>query len=81
MDHSGRKVCIMVRYKTYVTTMLSAQSFTDSPQSPQHVAKPQDIEGGRWRGGGEITVRAQIPKQPVEASKQTWSKAFIEAPG
>ena len=60
MDHSGRKVCIMVRYKTYVTTMLSAQSFIDSPQSPQHVAKPQDIEGGRWRGGGGITVRAQV---------------------
>jgi hypothetical protein len=30
--------------QNYLATMLSAQSFNDSPQKPQHAAKSQHVE-------------------------------------
>jgi hypothetical protein len=48
MDHSSQKVCIINELRNFVTTMLSAQSFSGSPLRSQDMAKSQNVEtGGR----------------------------------
>jgi hypothetical protein len=53
MDHSGQKVCILGEIQNYVANMLRASKVCYSPQKPQHIAKPQNVEGGwgKWNGG------------------------------
>src|SRR5215831_13850075 len=45
MDHSGQKVCIIGEIQTMLRVCYAPKSFNDSPQNPQRIVKPQNVEG------------------------------------
>jgi hypothetical protein len=62
MDHSGQKVCILGEKQNYVANMLRASKVCYSPQKPQHIAKPQNVEGNLLIASVQNVQTVQVVK-------------------